>query len=179
MSAGVVHTAGHGTRTAEELSALLREAAVVLVADVRSFPGSRRNPQHARAELERWLPQEGIRYLWLGERLGGRRPAIRRPEDSLNAAWHEAALRNYADYLGTPDGVAGLRELEALARETSTAMLCAERLYWRCHRRILADALLARGWRVIHLLEPGKTQEHTLTAWARVTDGVVTYPALV
>jgi len=84
-----------------------------------------------------------------------------------------------ADYLWTPEALAGVSELEALARQTSTAMLCAERLYWRCHRRILADVLLVRGWQVIHLLEPGKAQAHTLTPWARITDGVVTYPALV
>ena len=179
MSAGVVHTAGHGTRTAEELSTLLREAAIGVVADVRSFPGSRRNPQHARAELERWLPLAGIRYVWLGRSLGGRRKAIRRPDDSSNTAWLEPAFRNYADYLGTAEGAAGVVELEALARETPTAILCAERLFWRCHRRIIADALCVRGWRVVHLVEPGKAREHTLTAWARVTDGVLTYPALV
>jgi uncharacterized protein (DUF488 family) len=158
---------------------LLRQAAVSLVADVRSFPGSRRNPQHARTALERWLPEEGIRYVWLGRSLGGRRRAIRRPEESLNAAWLEPAFRNYADYLETAEGAGGLRELEMLARETSTAMLCAERLFWRCHRRIIADALCARGWQVVHLLAPGKAQVHTLTPWAHVADGVVTYPALV
>ena len=179
MSAGVVHTAGHGTRSAEELGILLRQAAISLVADVRSFPGSRRNPQHARGGLERWLPEQGIRYVWLGQSLGGRRPAIRRPEESLNAAWLEPAFRNYADYLGTAEGIAGLGELEALARGTPTAMLCAERLFWRCHRRIIADALFARGWCVVHLLEPGKSQGHTLTPWAHVLDSVVTYPALV
>ncbi|HBZ69820.1 MAG TPA: hypothetical protein DEP35_08840 [Deltaproteobacteria bacterium] len=179
MNQAVVHTAGHGTRTAEELCALLCEASVSLVADVRSFPGSRRNPQHARAQLECSLPLAGIRYVWLGKSLGGRRKQIRRPEDSPNTAWLEPAFRNYADYLCTADGAAGVAELEAWARKTPTAILCAERLFWRCHRRIIADALLARGWQVVHLLEPGKAQPHTLTAWARVTDGVVTYPALV
>jgi len=179
VSAGVIHTAGHGTRSAEELSALLHEARIGLVADVRSFPGSRRNPQHARTELERWLPVAGIRYAWLGQRLGGRRKPIRAPDDSPNAAWQEPAFRNYADYLGTAEGSAGLAELEDLARETPTAVLCAERLFWRCHRRIIADALLARGWRVVHLLEPGTVQTHSYTAWARVRGQVVTYPALV
>jgi uncharacterized protein (DUF488 family) len=179
VSAGTIYTAGHGTRTAEELTALLQEVAVELVADVRSFPASRRNPQYARAELERWLPGSGIRYVWLGPSLGGRRKAIRTPDESPNAAWLEPAFRNYADYLGTKEGMAGLVELEALAREATTVYLCAERLFWRCHRRILSDALLARGWRVVHLLEPGKAQPHTFTAWARVTDRVVTYPALL
>jgi len=179
VSAGTVHAAGHGTRTAEELGALLREAEIGVVADVRSIPGSRRNPQHGRSELERWLPMAGIRYVWLGKSLGGRRRQARRPEDSPNAAWLEPAFRNYADYLGTAEGEAGLAELEALAHTVPTAILCAERLFWRCHRRIIADALFARGWQIVHLLEPGKSQVHTLTAWARVTDRVVTYPALV
>ncbi len=175
----VLYTVGHSTRSAEELVALLREAGVRALADVRRFPSSRRHPQHDRAALERSLGEVGIRYAWLGERLGGRRRQVVPAERSPNRAWKVAGFRSYADAMETPDFQDGAAELDALAREAPTAVMCAERLWWRCHRRLLADLFTVRGFRVVHLVEPGKTQEHALSEHAKVEDGRITYPALL
>ncbi len=172
----VIYTVGHSTRSLEELVELLREAAVTAVADVRRFPASRRYPQHNRDNLAAGLAAAGIRYHWLGERLGGRRKALLPIESSPNAGWETDAFRNYADAMSTPDFLAGIAELENLAAETPTAFLCAERLWWRCHRRLLADLFTARGWTVRHLMEPGKISTHVLPDWALVEGDAVTYP---
>jgi uncharacterized protein (DUF488 family) len=174
-----IYSAGHSTRSAEELVELLDDACVRTLADVRRFPSSRRHPQFEKDALDEWLGYNRIRYVWLGESLGGRRAEVVPVEKSANRAWTEAAFRHYADAMATPEFQAGFGELEALARETPTAFLCAERLWWQCHRRLLADLLVVRGWTVVHLLEPGKASEHALSEWARVQDGVLTYPALL
>jgi uncharacterized protein (DUF488 family) len=174
-----VYAVGHGSRSGPELVLLLREAGVGLVADVRRFPHSRRHPQHDGAAMERGLAEAGIRYAWLGEALGGRVPETVPPERSRNGAWREPAFRRYADAMGTETFGAAFAELESLARASPTAILCSERLWWQCHRRLLADLLAVRGWRVSHLLEHGKTAPHELTPWARVEDGALSYPALV
>jgi uncharacterized protein (DUF488 family) len=176
----VVFSVGHSTRTGDELVALLREAGVGAVADVRRFPASRRHPQFRREALEAALPACGIRYGWLGEGLGGRQPARVPAERSPNAAWTEPAFRRYADAMATPAFQHAFAALERLAAEVPTAVMCAERPWWRCHRRLLADLLVARGHRVVHLLEPGRASEHALSGWARVgEDGSLSYPALV
>ncbi|MET0151750.1 MAG: DUF488 domain-containing protein [Candidatus Binatia bacterium] len=149
------------------------------LADVRRFPASRRHPQHNRGELERGLASLGIGYEWLGEELGGRRSQMVPPEQSPNRAWRVAAFRNYADAMPTPAFLAAVERFEALARRVPTAFLCAEKLWWQCHRRLLADLMVARGWRVVHLLEPGESHDHRLSEWARVEDGMVRYPTLV
>ena len=174
-----VFSVGHGSRAAAELVLLLREAGALQLADVRRFPHSRRHPQHDGAALARTLAEAGIRYAWLGEGLGGRVPETVPPERSRNAAWREPAFRRYADAMATPAFQAAFAELEALARGAPTALLCSERLWWQCHRRLLADLLSVRGWRVLHLLEAGKTAVHELTPWARLEDGELVYPALV
>jgi uncharacterized protein (DUF488 family) len=179
VSERTVYTAGHSTSTLDELAALLESAGVKALADVRRFPASRRHPQHNRGELERGLGSRGIAYEWLGEELGGRRQQVVPPEQSPNRAWRVAPFRNYADAMTTPAFLAGVERLEALALRVPTAFLCAEKLWWQCHRRLLADLMLARGWRVLHLLEPGRSQEHRLSEWARIEDGMVRYPALV
>jgi uncharacterized protein (DUF488 family) len=171
------YTVGHGSRSGAELLALLREAGVALVADVRRFPHSRRHPQHDGAALERSLAEGGVRYVWLGEGLGGRVPETVPPERSRNAAWREPAFRRYADAMATPVFQAAFAELEECARGAPTALLCSERLWWRCHRRLLADLLEVRGWRVLHLLEPGKRTEHERTPFARLEQGALVYPA--
>jgi len=175
----VIYTLGHSTRSLDELAELLHEAGVHLVADVRRFPASRRHPHFEREALARALSHAGIAYAWLGEALGGRVPELLPAERSQNRAWTEPAFRRYADAMTTPRFRAGLAELEARARERTTALLCAERLWWRCHRRLLADGLRARGWRVVHLERPGRAQEHVLTEWAQVEGEVVTYPGLL
>jgi len=174
-----LYTVGHGARASAELLALLGSVDVRVLADVRRFPASRRHPQHGRAALERALGAAGIRYAWLGESLGGRRAESVPAEASRNAAWQVPAFRNYADAIPSRGFRAGLAELEALARGAPTAILCAERDFAQCHRRILADLFVARGWRVVHLVDPGKREEHALAPFARAADGTVTYPALL
>jgi uncharacterized protein (DUF488 family) len=177
--APAVFSVGHGSRSLAELLGVLRGAGVAAIADVRRFPHSRRHPQHDGAALARGLGEAGIAYHWLGEGLGGRVPESVPPGRSPNTAWREPAFRRYADYMATPRFREAFATLEALARAQPTAVMCAERLWWQCHRRLLADALAVRGWRVLHLLEPGKTTPHELTPWARVEDGALVYPALL
>ena len=140
-------SAGHSNRSAAELVALLGEAGIACVADVRRYPVSRRFPQHSRARLEASLAAAGIEYACFGEALGGRREPTVPPDASRNRALPDPALRAFADALDTPELAAGLGALEALARSRPTALLCAERDWRDCHRRILSDALAARGWR--------------------------------
>jgi uncharacterized protein (DUF488 family) len=179
VSERTIYTAGHSTRTLDELAALLESAGVKALADIRRFPSSRRHPQHNRGELERGLASRGIEYEWLGEELGGRRGQLVPLEQSPNRAWQTPAFRNYADAMATPAFLAAVERLEALALRVPTVFLCAEKLWWQCHRRLLADLMVARGWRVVHLLESGRSQDHRLSEWARVEDGAVRYPALV
>ena len=146
---------------------------------MRRFPASRRHPQHNRGPLSETLGAAGIRYVWFGEELGGRRSQILPPEKSPNRAWTVPGFRHYADATSTPAFQSAFARLEALAREAPTAVVCAERLWWRCHRRLLADSFAVRGWRVVHLLDPEKSSEHALSEWARVEKGVLTYPALL
>lgn len=176
---GTIHTAGHSTRTLDELANLLREADVRVLADVRRHPASRRHPQFQRAALDAGLAERGIRYFWFGEELGGRKKPILAADESPNRAWKIASFRHYADAMTTEPFVRAVESLETLARDSPTAFLCAERLWWQCHRRLLADLLVVRGWTVIHLREPGKREEHRLPEWARVKDGVLTYPTLL
>ncbi len=172
-------TAGHSTRSAEELLALLERAGVRCLADVRRFPSSRRHPQHERRALERTLGSARIDYVWLGESLGGRRGETVPASASPNQAWRIAAFRNYADAIYTPAFQAGLGELERLARASPTCVMCAERLWWQCHRRLIADLFVVCGWRVLHLLEPGRGEPHALSEFARVdAAGRLSYPAL-
>ena len=172
-------TAGHSNRSAAELVALLAGAGIAGVADVRRFPVSRRFPQHARARLEASLGAAGIAYDFLGDALGGRREPALPPERSRNAALSDPALRAFADALDGPELAAGLARLEALARARPTAFLCAERDWRACHRRILSDALAARGWRVVHLVRAGEAEPHALDPRARVEAGRVSYPTLL
>ncbi len=164
---------GHSTRPIDELLALLRAAGVRSLADIRTVPRSRKNPQFERRALARSLARAGISYAWL-PRLGG----LRRPrKDSPNAAWRNTSFRGYADHMATEEFAEGLRELSALARAGPVAVMCAEAVPWRCHRSLLADALLARGVAVEHVTGPGKTRPHRLTPFARVEGRRVTYPA--
>src|SRR5207248_8703247 len=133
--------------TQTELLTVLREAAIGTVADVRALPRSRRHPQFTRDELARWLPAAGIPYVHLPE-LGGRR---RVEANSFNGGWRERAFQGYADHMGSAEFARGLARLEHLARSDPTAIMCAEAVWWRCHRRLIADALTVRAWRVEHL----------------------------
>jgi uncharacterized protein (DUF488 family) len=163
---------GHSTRPIEELIALLRGAGVATVADVRTIPRSRANPQFEGPALARALAAAGIGYAHL-PRLGGLRRARR---DSPNAAWRNASFRGYADHMQTPEFEEGLCELRALAKPGPVAVICAEAVPWRCHRSLLADALAARGVVVQHIVGIGRTTPHRLTPFARVEGRRVTYP---
>ncbi|HEX2252319.1 MAG TPA: DUF488 domain-containing protein [Thermoanaerobaculia bacterium] len=165
--AATVFTAGHSTRGLDELLELLSAFGVRRLVDVRRFPGSRRHPQFSRERFAPALAAAGIDYRH-EENLGGRRRG--RP-DSPHGAWRVAAFRAYADHMESPEFQAALARLEDLARERPTVMLCAEAVPWRCHRRLIADALVARGHEVRHLLGPGRADRHELHPDAVVLPG--------
>jgi uncharacterized protein (DUF488 family) len=171
----IVHTIGHSTRSMEALADLLREAGVDLVADVRRFPRSRRHPHFNAEALGPALEKIGIGYRHLAE-LGGRRDARAAEAPSRNTLWREAAFRAYADYAETAEFRASFEALLGLAGEHRAAIMCAEAVWWRCHRRIIADHLLARGVEVRHILGPGKIEPASLTPGALVEgDGRLAY----
>ena len=171
----IVHTIGHSTRTTAELVALLREGGVNLVADVRRFPRSRTNPQFNAEALGPALEKEGIGYRHLAA-LGGRRNAAGSKAPSHNTLWREVAFRAYSDYAETDEFRAALEGLLGLAREHSVAIMCAEAVWWRCHRRIVADYLLACDVEVRHILGSGKIEPAKLTPGAAVeAEGRVSY----
>jgi uncharacterized protein (DUF488 family) len=169
----IVYTVGHSTRSAEELLQLLGEAGIQLVADVRAFPSSRRHPQFNRDAMVNWLPDAGIRYVHLPA-LGGRRDPV---PGSPNRGWRERAFQGYADHMATHEFQEALAELEGRARELPTAIMCAEAVWWLCHRRLISDALVARGWRVEHLGIGAGRAVHELPPFAIVApEGLVRYP---
>ena len=168
-----VWTVGHSTRPIEQLLAVLRAHDIELVVDVRRFPGSRRLPQYAAPALEAALDAHGIAYTWLAA-LGGRR----RPDPaSVNLGWRHPAFRAYADHVATEEFAAGLFELTMLASGARTAVMCAEVLWWRCHRRLIADVLTALGARVLHVRDEHAAEAHRLAAPARLVGGRLTYAA--
>jgi uncharacterized protein (DUF488 family) len=170
---GEILTVGHSNQDERAFIELLRGAGVELIADVRANPRSR-YPQFNRGALASELQSAGIHYVHLGHELGGRRlPA----PDTPNLGWEVEAFQGYADQMATPEFEAGIARLEELAAERWSAAMCAEADWTRCHRRLLADALTARGWRVLHLAPEGSTTEHELTDFAVVEKGLVTYPA--
>lgn len=164
---------GHSTRPIDELVDLLRSCGVRVLADVRTIPRSRRNPQFEAGALASSLARAGIAYAHL-PRLGG----LRRPrKDSPNDAWRNSSFRGYADHMQSAEFEEGLVELRALAAEGPVAVMCAEAVPWRCHRSLLADALYARGVQVLHISGPGRTRPHRLTPFAVIEGRRVLYPA--
>jgi uncharacterized protein (DUF488 family) len=166
---------GHSTRPLEELVALLRAHGATCLADVRTVPRSRRNPQHDGAALAESLPRAGIRYVHLPALGGLRRPLRASP----NEAWHSESFRGFADHMLGAEFEEGLVALRGLARDGPVAMMCAEAVPWRCHRSLIADALWARGVVVLHLVGPGERGSfpHRLTPFALLEGRRVTYPA--
>lgn len=162
-----VFTIGHSTRAIEEFIALLREHAVDLLVDVRRFPVSRRYPHFNRDELAAALAESGISYRH-AEVLGGRRSPSR---ESRNTAWRNAQFRGYADHMDTPEYRAEVSEIVESAGRHVQAVMCAEAVPWRCHRNLLADALVVRGVDVRHIIQAGKANAHTLNKDAHVLDG--------
>jgi uncharacterized protein (DUF488 family) len=167
-----VFTVGHGNRPIEELIGVLQDAGIQCLVDVRAFPASRRHPHFARAALEQSLPGAGILYVWEGQALGGRRkPAA----DSPHAALRHPAFRAYADHMTTGTFREGIERLTGVARTVPAAIMCAERLPWQCHRFLISDYLIAEGYEVVHLINPGKRQEHRLNPIARLRSGQLVY----
>ena len=164
-------TIGHSTRPFDEFIGLLVENGVEAVADVRSHPGSRHCPQYGQIALRDGLIERGMGYRWIPA-LGGRRRA--RP-DSPNTVWRNASFRGYADYMQTPAFDLGLHELLDMARRKRTSLMCAEAVWWRCHRSMIADALKAQGIRVMHIMGANSVTEHPWTAPARLVAGRLTY----
>jgi uncharacterized protein (DUF488 family) len=170
-----IHTIGHSTRPLDELIASLASFSIGALVDVRTIPRSRRHAQFDGAALARSLPAAGIRYEHVAA-LGG----LRKPRaDSPNTGWRNASFRGYADHMQTPVFEVGLVHLRELAAAGPTAIMCAEAVPWRCHRSLVADALVARGDVVLHISKPGRASPHALTPFARVDGAVVTYPPLI
>jgi uncharacterized protein (DUF488 family) len=172
MGTPTLFTIGHSARPLADFLDLLRVAGVQLLVDVRSVPRSRHNPQFEGEALAQSLPAAGIAYRHEA-RLGGFRRARR---DSPNTGWEHPAFRGYADYMGTAEFEAALEQLQREGRERPTCVMCAEAQWWRCHRRLIADALVVRGWRVAHLGLGAAPADHELTPFAVVDGASITYP---
>lgn len=171
--ADTIWTLGHSTRSIEDFIALLRHYRIEAVADVRRFPGSRRLPQFGQEALRASLQEAGIVYQLITELGGRRRPAA----DSVNTAWHNTSFRGYADHTATPEFAAGLARLQQLAATRRTSMMCAEILWWRCHRSLVSDVLMVGGTRVMHIQDEKHIEEHPYTRPARLYRGQLTYDA--
>src|SRR5258708_1724800 len=170
-----VWTVGHSTRSLIEFQELLLAHEIGSLVDVRSFPGSRRYPQFNQAALKAGLHDVGIDYHHLRS-LGGRRKAR---ADSTNTAWRNESFRAYADHMESEDFKSGITSLLDLARSKRTAIMCAEALWWRCHRGLIADYLKATGSKVLHILSVTKEEPHPFTAAARIVDGSLSYKGLL
>ena len=168
----LVMTIGHSTRTLEEFIGLLQAHAVSLVADVRTIPRSRHNPQFNKDSLPEELKKAGLGYVHLPG-LGGLRHA---KLNSLNVGWRNASFRGYADYMQTSEFAQSLEELIGHANREQVVLMCAEAVPWRCHRSLIADALLVRGVRVEDIMSATRRQVHTLTPFAKVQGSTITYP---
>jgi uncharacterized protein (DUF488 family) len=169
----IVMTIGHSTRTSKEFIQLLKAHRVQRLIDVRTVPRSRHNPQFNRSELSPALHSARLHYRYMPG-LGGFRHARR---DSVNTGWHNASFRGFADYMQTPEFRKNLDDLIDLAKSERIAIMCAEAVPWRCHRSLIADALLARGIEARVITSLTRTQPHTLTPWGKITRMQVTYPA--
>jgi uncharacterized protein (DUF488 family) len=167
-----IFTIGHSTHPIEEFLALLSQHEILALADVRSYPTSKRWPHFNQDELQRALERAGIEYRWF-KSLGGRRHS--KDSESPHTAWQIPAFRSYADYAESDGFRAGLEELIALGEQQRTAYMCSEGLWWRCHRRIISDHLIVRGWTVMHIMPTGKLTEHSLPDFARVVDSRLVY----
>ncbi|HEV7221347.1 MAG TPA: DUF488 domain-containing protein [Pirellulales bacterium] len=169
-----IWTIGHSNRSFDEFVELLHGESIQQLADVRRFPGSRAHPHFNLDALEAGLAQARIGYRHFGP-LGGRRS--QRPADSPNGGWRVDSFNRYADYMATREFAAALEDLIAFADERRTAIMCSEAVPWRCHRRLIADALIVRGWQVFDIIHRGAAKPHAMTPFARVDHGRITYPA--
>jgi uncharacterized protein (DUF488 family) len=172
VASSVLFTIGHSTHSLDEFIALLKAHAIRHLVDVRSIPKSRHVPQFNSDALASSLHAAGIQYTHL-KALGGRRHSRK---NSINTGWRNTSFRGYADYMATPQFAEGLATLIEIAGSTPTAIMCAEAVPWRCHRSLVADALILKGWQVRDILTAAPATEHKLTPFLKVVDGQATYP---
>lgn len=166
-----IWTIGHSTRSFEEFVSLLKAYNIQLLVDVRGLPGSNKFPHFNKENLQEELPKEKIDYTHLLS-LGGRRKVSK---DSKNTSWRNASFRGYADYMESNEFRIGIEELKELATNKNTAIMCAEAVWWRCHRSMIADQLKSEGWTVIHILSATKSELHPYTAPAKIINGKLSY----
>jgi uncharacterized protein (DUF488 family) len=171
----VIYTIGHSTRALDDFVALLSAHAVAQLADVRTIPKSRRHPQFSKEALSVSLAAAGISYRHFAELGGLRKPRV----DSTNTAWRHEGFRGYADYMETPAFTRALDDLVQWSQDAPSAIMCAEAVWWQCHRRLIADALVARGIEVRHITTERAAAPHELTEFAKVAAGLVRYPGLL
>jgi len=171
----VIYTIGHSTYPLDEFIRILDTYSIEEVVDVRTIPKSHHNPQFNEENLGKELPKHGIGYIRLKGLGGLRRPA----KESVNTAWKNASFRGFADYMQTPEFAEAIEELISLAERKRIAIMCAERLPWRCHRSLIGDALLVRDIKVEDIMGEKSSRPHRLTEWAKVEGHAVTYPGLI
>ncbi|NLO71904.1 MAG: DUF488 domain-containing protein [Porphyromonadaceae bacterium] len=167
-----IWTIGHATHAAEEFTEMLQSFQIETLVDIRSLPGSNKFPQFNKENLKLTLPHSGIQYMHLVN-LGGLRKT---KKGSHNTGWRLASFRGYADYMETPEFFTAIHKLESIASKSRTAIMCAEVLWWRCHRSLVSDFLKLNGWKVMHIMAAGKASEHTYTKPAIITNNKLTYP---
>jgi len=167
----IIWTIGHSTHPLDDFIRILESFDIEILVDVRSLPGSNRFPHFNKENLERSLKENKIEYLHLPE-LGGRR---RVKKDSKNTAWRHPSFRGYADYMETDDFSKGIDELISIAKNKKAAIMCAEAVWWRCHRSMISDYLKLNGWKVMHIMSLNKSDEHPYTQPARIIDGKLDY----
>ena len=168
----LIYTIGHSTRPLQEFIQLLKSFNIKLVADIRSYPGSKRFPQYNKESLLQTLPEFGIEYKHFPG-LGGRRKALK---DSKNVGWKNDAFRGYADYMESGVFKIEVIRLEEIASQQATAYMCSEAVWWRCHRALLSDYLKSKGWIVLHIMAEHKAEEHPYTSPAKIVNGKLNYP---
>jgi uncharacterized protein (DUF488 family) len=172
MGAFDVYTMGFSTRSWEETMEILKSFSIARLVDIRTLPGSKRTPQFNREHLEFALPAAGVEYVHMKE-LGG----LRKPrKDSINTAWRNDGFRAYADYMQTSDFGSALERLQELMQSKTTVYVCTEAVFWRCHRQLVSDALIVRGYKIGHIFNATKVEPHKLTEFANVTASKITYP---
>lgn len=167
----IIYTIGHSTRSEEEFIAILTSFKIELLADIRTYPGSKRYPHFNKEALQQRLHGQDILYQHFPE-LGGRRKPLK---DSKNTAWRNDAFRGYADYMETGDFKNGIKNLEELAVQCKVAYMCSEAVWWRCHRSSVSDYLKSKGWQVMHIMNEGKSEEHPYTSPAKIVNEQLTY----
>ena len=171
MKANTIYTIGHSTHSLEEFLTMLKSFDIKILMDIRRFPGSRKFPHFNKENIEMSLQEAGIQYIHNVD-LGGRRKV---KKDSKNTSWNNLSFRGYADYMETEEFANAVKKLETIALKETTAYMCSEAVWWRCHRSMVSDCLKAKGWEVSHIMAPGKSQEHKYTAPAKVFDNKVFY----